>query len=476
LSIEVHVCKKDLKACIMVTPVVMPKQGNSVETCLILRWYSSIRDQISEGDLLCEVETDKAIVEIASPSFGILLDIFFSAGEEVPVFTNIAAIGKPGEDASNLKPEHGSEKTIQESVVYEATDSAQNLNVEQAIPQGEADETSKEFAEPGPLRLPISPRARKLATKKRIDISGIHGSGPAGRVLEHDVQEAIEKRTLISPLAESMPDEGNYFAPGVGTGIRGRIMSNDLLPSSNQIGEVSSDQSAPGIEKTIPLQGARRLIAERMVASLQATAQLTLNTSANAEPLIAFRNKLKNSTAEWGLQEVIINDLILFVVSRVLMDHHDLNAIFEKETIYQFQDVHLGVAVDTPQGLIVPVLREANKKSLKRIAMDSRLQAQACKDGKIDPAELNGGTFTVTNLGHLGIESFTPILNPPQVGILGVGNINLKPVEVSGEITMIPRIGLSLTINHQVVDGAPGARFLNSLTQGIAEVDLLLST
>lgn len=460
----------------MVTPAVMPKQGNSVETCLILRWHSSIGDQVTEGDLLCEVETDKAIVEIASPSSGKLLDIFFSAGEEMPVFTNIAAIGKPGEDASNPKPEHGSEKTIRESIVYDATDSAQNLNIEQIIPQIEADETSKEFAEPSPLRLPISSRARKLATKKGIDISGLHGSGPAGRVLERDVQAAIEKRTLISPLAKSMLDEGNYVAPRMGTGIRGRILSNDLIPSSNQIGEVSSDQSAPGIEKTIPLRGTRRLIAERMAASLQATAQLTLNTSANAESLAAFRKKLKNSPAEWGLQEVTINDLILFVVSRVLMDHHDLNAIFVNETIYQFQDVHLGVAVDTPRGLIVPVLREANKKSLKRIAMESRLQAQACREGKIDPAELNGGTFTVTNLGHLGIESFTPILNPPQVGILGVGNIKLKPVEVSGEITILPHIGLSLTINHQVVDGAPGARFLNSLAQGIADVDLLLST
>jgi pyruvate dehydrogenase E2 component (dihydrolipoamide acetyltransferase) len=162
-------------------------------------------------------------------------------------------------------------------------------------------------------------------------------------------------------------------------------------------------------------------------------------------------------------------------VSRVLVDHPQLNALVEDDSIYQYENVHLGVAVDTPRGLIVPVIFSANEKSLVQISEETRHQAEACVDGNINPDQLSGGTFTVTNLGGLGIESFTPILNPPQVGILGVGNINLKPVESGGEVTFIPHLGLSLTINHQVVDGAPAARFLSDLAQGIADMQLLLA-
>jgi pyruvate dehydrogenase E2 component (dihydrolipoamide acetyltransferase) len=147
----------------------------------------------------------------------------------------------------------------------------------------------------------------------------------------------------------------------------------------------------------------------------------------------------------------------------------------EDDSIYQYDDVHLGVAVDTPRGLVVPVIFSANEKSLVQISEEAHWQVQACVDGNINPDQLSGGTFTVTNLGGLGIESFTPILNPPQVGILGVGNINLKPVETGGEVTFIPHLGLSLTINHQVVDGAPAARFLGNLSQGIANVQVLLA-
>ena len=170
-----------------------------------------------------------------------------------------------------------------------------------------------------------------------------------------------------------------------------------------------------------------------------------------------------------------INDLILLAVSRTLPQYPELNALFANETISLYKNVHLGVAVDTPRGLMVPVIQRANLLSLKQIAVESKRLASACLEGRITPDELSGGTFTVTNLGSLGIESFTPVLNPPQVGILGVGNIQLKPVEWEGEVRFIPHLHLSLTINHQVVDGAPAARFLQALAQGLAEIELLLA-
>ena len=190
----------------------------------------------------------------------------------------------------------------------------------------------------------------------------------------------------------------------------------------------------------------------------------------------ALRQRLKASPEALGLREVTVNDLVLFAVSRTLTRFPDLNALFLDKSLRRFTPVHLGFAVDTPRGLLVPVIRHADSLSLRALSQAARRLAQAAQDGKATPDDLSGGTFTVTNLGSLGIESFTPVLNPPQVAILGVGSIQLKPVDADGEAQFIPHLGLSLTINHQVVDGAPGARFLHAVTQAIASLDLLLAT
>lgn len=459
----------------MVTPVVMPKQGNTVESCLILQWHKSIGDMISEGEALCDAETDKAVLEVPSPASGTLLDIFFQAGDEVPIFTNIAVIGEPGEDVNAYRPDKSPGKVVAEDIGPEIPVTPGEILTEMVEDGGEADMGFEESTHPMQSRVFVSPRARRLAIKKEIDVLQLIGSGPGGRVIERDVQEALAAKALISPLAKSMLEKGDFIAPVEGSGTRGRIMSKDLIPGAAQISSEIKEPSHAEERKAIPIRGMRRLIAQRMQESLQTTAQLTLNTSADARSLVDYRKQLKESPEEWDLRDVTINDLVLFVVSRVLVNYPDLNALFENETIYQYRDVHLGVAVDTPRGLIVPVLVSANEKSLKRITEESRRQAQACIKGDINPDELTGGTFTVTNLGGLGIESFTPILNPPQVGILGVGNINLKPIELDGEITFIPHLGLSLTINHQVVDGAPAARFLSAVSQGIADIDLFLA-
>ena len=184
---------------------------------------------------------------------------------------------------------------------------------------------------------------------------------------------------------------------------------------------------------------------------------------------------LKTSEDAFDIQGITINDLVLFAVSRVLPHHPALNAWFDGETVSQFAHVQLAFAVDTPRGLIVPVIRQADQRSLRDLARESRRLATACLEGKVTPDEMTGGTITVTNLGSMGIESFTPILNPPQVAIVGVGSIQPKAVEVDGDVQFHAHIGLSLTINHQVVDGAPGARFLQALAQGIAQFELLLA-
>jgi pyruvate dehydrogenase E2 component (dihydrolipoamide acetyltransferase) len=218
----------------------------------------------------------------------------------------------------------------------------------------------------------------------------------------------------------------------------------------------------------------RKVIAERMLQSLQTTAQLTIHASADARVLQALRRRFKESPEAMGLRGITINDLVLFAVARTLPAHPALNALFNGTEIHQYRSVHLGVAVDTPRGLMVPVIRAAETLSLRQLSTEARRLAAACLENKITPDELTGGTFTVTNLGAFGVESFTPVLNPPQVAILGVCTIQPKAVEMDGEVQFIPHIGLSLTINHQVVDGAPAARFLQALGQAIAAIDLLL--
>ncbi|MEZ4556107.1 MAG: dihydrolipoamide acetyltransferase family protein [Caldilineaceae bacterium] len=226
----------------------------------------------------------------------------------------------------------------------------------------------------------------------------------------------------------------------------------------------------------MPVKGVRKVIAQRMLASLQTTAQLTLNATADARAMQALRARFKASDETLGLRSVTLNDLVLLATARALRTHPALNALFEDETIKQYGAVHLGVAVDTPRGLLVPVIRNADSLSLKQLADEAKRLAVAAQEGKATMDDLNGGTFTVTNLGAFGVESFTPVLNPPQVAILGVGNINLKPVPgADGDVEFVPHIGLSLTINHQVVDGAPAARFLQTLARYLADVDLLLA-
>ena len=320
-------------------------------------------------------------------------------------------------------------------------------------PRGVADPTGR------PRGVKISPRARNLAARKRIDASGLVGTGPGGRVIERDVEAALHARPSVTPVAQAMLDSGDFT---MGESASGRVKKADLQPVS----------STRGVTE-IPLRGARKVIAERMLHSLQSTAQLTLHASADATALRAFRQRLKQSDAALGLRDIGINELALFAVARTLPQFPFMNALFENDTIYQREAVHLAQAVDTERGLLVPVLRDADKLTLRELASLAQELAELCRAGKATPDMLRGGTFTVSNLGALGIERFTPVLNPPQVALLGVGAVKLQPVEWDGEVVHAPHIGLSLTINHQVVDGAPAARFLQALGKNIADIDLL---
>jgi pyruvate dehydrogenase E2 component (dihydrolipoamide acetyltransferase) len=452
----------------MAVTILMPQLGNTVESTILVRWHKAVGDPIVTGELLCEVETDKATMEVESTATGTLLKLLYKEGDEIPVQVDIAIVGEAGE----ALPDDLSAAVQPTIVTPQAQITVVGTSQQSVIVSAGVLETD---------RVKISPRARKLADRKQISVQGITGTGPEGRIIERDVQAALVSAPKMTPLARAMVNAGDYQVPDEGLQGSRRITSKDLIPAAEPAAEpvvpvnIPVPQSSEDVE-VITLKGARKVIAARMLASLQTTAQLTLNSSADARAMRALRNQFKALPAEMGLRDVTINDLILYAVSRVLPQFPDLNALFQDQTIQRYKAVHLGMAVDTERGLIVPVIPNAEKRSLKALSDEAHRLAASCLNGTIKPDEMNGGTFSVTNLGSLGIESFTPVLNPPQVAILGVGTIQPKLVETPEGIEFIPHIFLSLTVNHQVVDGAPAARFLQALARYLSQLDLSIVT
>ncbi len=449
----------------MATALIMPKQGQSVESCAIVGWKKKVGDAVKAGEVVCEVETDKATFEVESPATGTLLAIFHEAGAQVPVLEPIAAIGAPGEDVKALRGSPVA-PTATAAPVAPPTPSTPAAPARAATPAGPAPAGS----------ATASPRARALAAARGIGLDGIAGTGPGGRIIERDVLSALEGRQPLTPAARGKAAAlGTATVPPAGTGIGGRVRAEDVTAPRAPSPAAAASRVATGRFTDVPVKGVRKIIADRMHASLATTAQLTLNASAPARQLQDLRRLFKESPADLGLAGITINDLVHLAVARTLPAHRELNATFDGSTIRQHDDVHLAFATDTPRGLMVPVIRNAHTLTLRQLAAEAARLAKGCREGGVKPDELSGGTFTVTNLGAFGIESFTPILHVPQVAILGVCAIRPEPVQNGDEIVFQPRIGLSLTINHQVVDGAPGARFLQALGAAFAALPALLA-
>jgi pyruvate dehydrogenase E2 component (dihydrolipoamide acetyltransferase) len=442
--------------------IVMPRQGNTVESCLIVEWKKNEGDEVAVGDPLCTVETDKAAIDVEAETAGTLLKILRQVDDDVPVLDPIAVIGTAGEDVSSLIGDATEKPSPPESSSPEPATAPPAAVTSPAAPtSGEPKKTGTTGA--------VSPRARNLAASKGVDPLSIQGTGSAGRVIERDVMAFLGDKAPATPAARARAVTEGKNIPSSGSGIGGRVISEDLqqIPAAKSEAAVAPENT-PAVFGDFPVKGIRKIIADRMQASLASTAQLTLNTSAPAESILHWRKVFKNSGEASGLSGITINDLVIFAVSRIVPMFPDLNAHFLGDTIRQFSDINVGVAVDTPRGLMVPVIHQANKKSLKEISTELRTLAQKCREGSASMEDLSGGTFTITNLGAFGIESFTPVLNAPEVAILGVSSIEPRAVMDEEETRFVPHLGLSLTIDHQAVDGAPGARFLQELCRRIA--------
>ncbi len=333
----------------MATPILLPRLGNTVESCILVDWKVALGDTVAEGDVIAEVETDKAVMEVEATAAGTVLALLFSPGDDVEVMAEMAVVGEAGE-------------------AYVAEESASAIEEEQspiADDQLSVEETSMVeeravVAEPAHAdgAAGVSPRARHLAARKGFDAGELAGSGPGGRIIERDVEAALASRPKVSPVAEAKLAGGEFAMPDKGSGPGGRIMAKDLVERGAERAESgaksvpaapTAQQGGTDVIETIPVKGIRKVIAQRMLESMQTTAQLTLNASADARALQALRARFKASPEALGVQRVTINDLVLFAVTRSLLDHPELNALFLEDVVERHSAVHLGVAVDTPR-------------------------------------------------------------------------------------------------------------------------------
>ena len=433
----------------MATLVIMPRQGQSVESCIITAFNKKVGDSVEVGETLFSYETDKSSFDEPAPAAGKILAIFREEGDDVPCLENVLVIGNDGEDISEFVPKTEAE-AAPAAPVAETVPEAPKA---EAAPVAEVAATASvggEFA--------ISPRARLLAEKTHADLLKAVPTGPNGRIIERDVQKLVDMGLTVSPAAKD-----GYASAVEGSGISGKVVLADLNAPTTPVAEAAP--VAPAAEyEDVKLPNIRKVIAKSMHASLSTMAQLTLNTSFDATKLMALRASLKAGAEKMGLANITLNDMVLFAVSRVLLNHKDLNAHYLDDVMRYFTNVNLGVAVDTPRGLMVPTVFAANKMSLNELSRSAKVVISAAQEGTINPDLLKGGSFTVTNLGSLGIESFTPVINPPQTGILGVNTFETRiKLGKDGEIIPYTAMGLSLTYDHRALDGAPASRFLKEL-------------
>lgn len=407
---------------------LMPKLGMDMEEGLIVKWLKAEGDPVQKGEPLAEIETDKSTVEVESPAEGLVLKLYYEEGTEKACGTPIAVIGRAGEEIPDPAGGVSPEKTMPEDQKKE-TVAAQPAVVPQDLPTAAVHPSV--FSAPAAVasltpggRIRATPRARRLAEKNALSLETIQGSGSEGRILEADVRHFMEN--------------GAAFAAA---GKKPRRLAAETLQTASKV---------------------RRVTARRMFQSLSSTAQTNHKVDVNMLNLLSFRTQLNKKLEEQGVK-LSIMDLLTAVCAKALIENPQANAYWSADGIRLHNYANVGIAVDTPNGLVVPVVKEADVMSLPEISAASKMLIAKAREGKLLPDDMTGGTFTISNLGMLGIDSFTAILNPPETCILAVGRIADKVVAENGQIVIRPMMNLCLTYDHQIIDGADAARFLKTI-------------
>ncbi|MDA2382193.1 dihydrolipoamide acetyltransferase family protein [Bacillus cereus] len=387
----------------MAVEVVMPKLGMAMKEGIITSWNIKAGDNVAKGELIASINSEKIETEIEAPADGTVLDIAVSEDEGVPPGTVICYIGKPNEKVEMQEGTH---------VVEEKTSNIEVQNVQNQEPNG------KEVAK---QRIKISPVAKKIAKFENLDIKALVGTGPGGRITKADVLKALE--------------------------VRGNVP------------EISEQEES----KAIPVTGMRKAIANRMHASLQNSAQLTLTMKVDVTDLVSLHKEIAEVVQKRYDNKLTITDFVSRAVVLALGEHKEMNSAYIDDAIHQFEHVHLGMAVALEKGLVVPAICFANNLSLVELSKEIKNVAQKARAGSLSGDDMHGTTFTISNLGSFGIEYFTPVLNTPETGILGIGAIEHVPVYKGKKLKKGSILPLSLTFDHRVLDGAPAAAFLRTI-------------
>lgn len=448
----------------------IPQLGQTVEEVTIVEWLVKDGAQVTHGQPVLDVETDKAVFPLEANAKGTIHIGPYQPGQVVPVLTVVALIGRP-EDKFDTQAGTGA-RTPGSEEDKSPIDMAGSVAASGTLPRN-ADGTERLFA---------SPRARKLAAEKNVDLSVLKPTGYEGaRVIERDVLKYLVKSPKASPLAQRMAAETGVDLRAIaGTGPSGRIVKEDiarLAQSQSPLVDSRSPIENPQAEilERIPLKGVRAIIAERMAASVHSTARVTLIAEADATEFVAARERLKSKVAEaWGFAPGY-NDLLAKIVASALRQFPYMNARLAPDAIEIMAHVNIGMAVDTQRGLLVPVIRDVDRKNLRQFGEEFRALADRARAGRALPEDLNGGTFTITSLGTYDIDAFTPVINLPEAAILGVGRIAPKPLAKGDQVVIRQAWTLSLVFDHRLVDGAPAARFLQTIKALIEDPALVIA-
>ncbi len=458
----------------MGTPVTMPMLGLTMEEGTVAGWLKQVGESVQKDEPLLTVEMDKGTVEVPSPASGVLRRIVVQPGETVPVKALIAEIAAPGE-AAGEPPSPTPTAVGGPQASAPATAGTIAPIAAPRPPTNGATHGQRRFA---------SPRARLRARELGVDLALVAGTGPNGRVVEADVLASAQaapalaepERVLATPLARRLAvEQGVVLAAVRGTGPGGRVTHEDVLRAAEERlaagtrtapATPAAAPSAP-VEGVQPLTRLRRITAERMAASAHSVARVTLFLEADLTEAARFRKQLAPEYARLGVEKLPWDALIAKAAGLALVEHPAVNAQWvDGQGIRSSASANVGVAVALePEGLVVPVLRQADSRSLRELAADLVRLADKARSNRLTPAEMQGATFTITNLGQYRIDGFTPIVNPPETAILGVGRIAERPAVVDGRIEARTLCTLSLSFDHRVVDGAPAAAFLARLAE-----------
>ncbi len=467
----------------MPIPITMPVLGLTMEEGAVGEWLKAVGEPVQKDEPLLTVEMDKGTVEVPSPAAGVLARIVVPPGQAVPVKTLIAELAAPGESlptGDGGAPAPAAEEPAQASGPGDIPAAARRpLPWGEGGGEGSGSSTSTQ-------RLFASPRARMRAAERGVDLSLLRGTGPHGRIVEDDVlgaaaqpslAEPEEARQVASPLARRLAlEHGLLLSEIAGTGPAGRITQEDVLAAAERRAAAAQAAVEPAAARAPgaapgpgarPLTRLRRITAERMAASARSVARVTLFRDADLTEAARFRAQLAPEFARLGVAKLPWDALLAKAAGLALAEHLAVQAQWaEGQGLVQPDGVHVGVAVALePEGLVVPVLRSADSRSLRELTADLLALSDKARQQRLGPAEMQGGTFTITNLGQYGVDGFTPILNPPETAILGVGRIAERPAVVDGQVVARTLCTLSRAFDHRAVDGAPAAAFLARLAE-----------